>query len=751
MTPITTTAFEDLVREHHAAAYRAALRVTERPEDAADAVQQAFVVALEQGERLLACEQPERVLKWLAVKQALMILRGERRRRVRETANVMSLEPSNPIESAQHAEHREAARTALRDLPPDLRLAIELRFGEDLTFKDVARALDVSEPTAHERVQRGLATLRHRLRASAVALVAIDGDGLDTLLRDSTRLSPALVPSGLETRLLALSAKSAGSTLALLPLLVSSLVLTGAFVALPLLWRDDPARPTTEVAIDPPPQDPPPATPTDDPVRTPAPAPAPAVPAPAKREAGGIPMPPAGGPRSARVSATAVLHGRVAHADGRRIEGMRVEAASVVRDGKMAREGGVAEVRDDGSFDLSVKVVGEPDESFTLTVYYDIAPIHSGGTIRLRGGEERTLDPWLVTVDVPTRQAPWTIDATLIAPDRTLPEGTTVMLWRLLPTMHGADYEAAVHLGGGHTDAHGHVALEGSWLGAMRLELTLSGDGTHDQYRHDFVVDTGGSMQRTFLLPEPSRWIDSQPDDGVLGFEPPPPAGHTGTIVAHVRTPDGKPLLRAFHDVDAVGVDGLDADAIAYDVVPNRLFRNSVQVCAGGSPPESDVTHLSGLKPGRYVVIAYDMYFGDIPAPAPGIAGPVDVTDGGSVDVEVATNPRGTLSGIVRDVDGAAVADAVVVITGRGPITDERVATIDQVVRESSGEGTYWFSYERSDATGRFTIRGIPPGVTVRAVALHPEREPAFTEFATLTKGGSLDTLEARFVRERTR
>ena len=73
-------------------------------------------------------------------------------------------------------------------------------------------------------------------------------------------------------------------------------------------------------------------------------------------------------------------------------------------------------------------VVGEPDESFTLTVYYDIAPIHSGGTIRLRGGEERTLDPWLVTVDVPTRQAPWTIDATLIAPDRTLPEGTTVML-----------------------------------------------------------------------------------------------------------------------------------------------------------------------------------------------------------------------------------------------------------------------------------------------------------------------------------
>ncbi len=116
------------------------------------------------------------------------------------------------LESAQHAEHREAARAALRDLPPDLRLAIELRFGEDLTFKDVARALDVSEPTAHERVQRGLATLRHRLRASAVALVAIDGDGLDTLLRDTTRLSPAPVPSGLLRSTLSLRVVTSVST-----------------------------------------------------------------------------------------------------------------------------------------------------------------------------------------------------------------------------------------------------------------------------------------------------------------------------------------------------------------------------------------------------------------------------------------------------------------------------------------------------------------------------------------------------------
>ncbi|MBK6942607.1 MAG: sigma-70 family RNA polymerase sigma factor [Planctomycetes bacterium] len=749
MSSTTTTRFEELVREHHAAVYRAALRVTQHADDAADAAQQAFVLALEQGDRLLATDHPERVLKWLAVKQALMILRGERRRRARETTAVMELETTSPSDSAQWREHRDAARAALRELPREIRLAIELRFGEDLTFKDVAHALDVSEPTAYERVQRGLATLRQRLRANAGAVLALPDAAIESLARESTRLAPAPVPSGLEHRLLALSAKSAGSTLALLPLFVTASVLLSAFVLVPLLWKDEPTR---DIAIvgDTSPQDPKPAAAPTDPLRTPVPAQDPNVP-PAPKKAGAVPMPNVGPPRSARVATTAILHGRVAHADGRTIDGMRVEAASVVRDGKMPREGGVAEVRADGSFDLAVKVLGEPDEGFTLTVLYENAPIHSGGTIRVKGGEERTLDLWLVTLDVPTARADWTIDATLIAPDRALPDGTTVMLWRLLPTMHGADYSTAIHVGGGTTTAGGRVNLAGSWLGPMRIELEVLGETTYDRYRYDFVVDSGGSTQRTFSLPEPTRWIDTQPDDGVLGFEPPPPEGNTGAIVAHVRTAEGNPLMRAFHDVDAIRVDGLDADAIALDVVPNRLFRDSVQVCAGGSPPETDVTHLAGLKPGRYVVIAYDQYFGDIPAPAPGIAGPVDVGDGANVDVEVATNARGVLGGIVRDVDGAPVADAVVVITGRGPITDERVAKLDQAVRESSGEGTYWFSYERSDAEGRFTFGAIPPGITVRAVALHPEREPAFTEFATLTTGGKLADLEARFVRERAR
>lgn len=748
MSSTTTTRFEDLVRDHHAGVYRAALRVTQHADDAADAAQQAFVLALEQGERLLASEHPERVLKWLAVKQALMILRGERRRRARETTAVMELESTSPSDSAQWREHRDAARAALRELPADVRLAIELRFGEDMTFKDVAHALDVSEPTAYERVQRGLATLRQRLRASAGAVLVLPDAALESLARESTQLAPAPVPSGLEHRLLALSAKSAGSTLALLPLLVTASVLLSSFVLVPLLWKDEPTR-ETAIVDDSTPQDPAPAAQPVDPLRTPVPAQDPNT--PPGTNAGGIPRPNAGPPRSARVAATAILHGRVAHADGRRIDGLRVEAASVVRDGKMAREGGVAEVRADGSFDLAVKVLGEPDEGFTLTVFYENAPIHDGGTIRLKGGEERVLDPWLVTLDVPTTKADWTIDATLIAPDRALPDGTAVMLWRLLPTMHGAEYDAAIHIGGGTTTDGGRVKLAGSWLGPMRIELEVLGETTYDRYRHDFVVDSGGSTQRTFTLAEPTRWIDTSPDDGVLGFEPPPPAANTGTIVAHVRSPDGKPLMRAFHDVDAIGVDGLDADAIALDVVPNRLFRDSVQVCAGGSPPESDVTHLAGLKPGRYVVIAYDEYFGDIPAPAPGIAGPIDVGDGASVDVEVMTNERCVLGGIVRDVDGAPVADAVVVITGRGPITDARVAKLDQAVRESSGEGTYWFSFTRSDASGKFAFGAIPPGVTVRAVALHPEREPAFTEFATLTRGGKLDDLEARFVRERAR
>jgi RNA polymerase sigma factor (sigma-70 family) len=53
----------------------------------------------------------------------------------------------------------DALSSALAGLPNDQRRAVELRVVEELSYAEVAAALDVSEPTARARVSRGLRTL----------------------------------------------------------------------------------------------------------------------------------------------------------------------------------------------------------------------------------------------------------------------------------------------------------------------------------------------------------------------------------------------------------------------------------------------------------------------------------------------------------------------------------------------------------------------------------------------------------------
>jgi RNA polymerase sigma-70 factor (ECF subfamily) len=53
----------------------------------------------------------------------------------------------------------DALSAALALLPADQRRAIELRVIEELSYTELAAALDVSEPTARARVSRGLRTL----------------------------------------------------------------------------------------------------------------------------------------------------------------------------------------------------------------------------------------------------------------------------------------------------------------------------------------------------------------------------------------------------------------------------------------------------------------------------------------------------------------------------------------------------------------------------------------------------------------
>ncbi len=58
---------------------------------------------------------------------------------------------------------------AMAGLPPDQRLAVELRVVEDLGYDELAATLRVSRDTARARVSRGLRTLSQSLGALGVA------------------------------------------------------------------------------------------------------------------------------------------------------------------------------------------------------------------------------------------------------------------------------------------------------------------------------------------------------------------------------------------------------------------------------------------------------------------------------------------------------------------------------------------------------------------------------------------------------
>ena len=141
-----------------------ALRILRRPHDAEEAVQEALVRAWRSRH---ACRTPETPLPW-----CLQITRNEalrligRRRRV--GADVVPLEEEDLIEDARASRDEPRARLridvsrTLKDLAPNERLLIALRYGYDWSNAEIAETLEIPEATARVRLHR----LHKRLRAA---------------------------------------------------------------------------------------------------------------------------------------------------------------------------------------------------------------------------------------------------------------------------------------------------------------------------------------------------------------------------------------------------------------------------------------------------------------------------------------------------------------------------------------------------------------------------------------------------------
>lgn len=155
-------AFARIVAAHHDDMARVAYVVCRDADLAQEAVQEAWSVAWRQLPKL---REPGRLRSWLvaiAANEARQMMRGNRRRVVREFA----FQPTPGIDIGVDPASLAPAldlRNALNQLSPDDRALLALRYVAGLDATELGRAIGLSPSGTRARLSRLLSTLREEL------------------------------------------------------------------------------------------------------------------------------------------------------------------------------------------------------------------------------------------------------------------------------------------------------------------------------------------------------------------------------------------------------------------------------------------------------------------------------------------------------------------------------------------------------------------------------------------------------------
>jgi RNA polymerase sigma-70 factor (ECF subfamily) len=151
--------FDELFRQHYAPLVRA-LAVAAGTEEAADAVQDAFLQAHRRWARVAGYERPDAWVRRVAVNR----LTDVRRRRVRRGRAVERLGAG--IDDAAPAPADLDLRRAVQGLPERQRLAVCLYYIADLSVEEVAETMDVTSGTVKSQLHDARQSLARTLGAS---------------------------------------------------------------------------------------------------------------------------------------------------------------------------------------------------------------------------------------------------------------------------------------------------------------------------------------------------------------------------------------------------------------------------------------------------------------------------------------------------------------------------------------------------------------------------------------------------------
>jgi len=151
--------FTRIVERHQAWAWRIAYRFTGNENDASDIVQEAFLRLLNASSRYRATARLRTYFYRIISRLCLDRAKKKQPLFVETIPDAPDSRPS-ATDTMMRQEAAIEVRAALDALPPNQRLAIVLRYYEDLNYKEIASALE----TTTKAVERLLARGRDRLR-----------------------------------------------------------------------------------------------------------------------------------------------------------------------------------------------------------------------------------------------------------------------------------------------------------------------------------------------------------------------------------------------------------------------------------------------------------------------------------------------------------------------------------------------------------------------------------------------------------
>jgi RNA polymerase sigma-70 factor (ECF subfamily) len=156
---------DELVRRHHASAFRVALGILKDEDAAADAAQDAFIKAIRGLDGFRGEASFRTWLLSIAANEARGLLRkaGRRRETELEMAGPVAVAQETAEDALQATQETDRLKALLEELPEKQKQAVTLRIFEGLSFREVGALIGSSEGAARVNYHHGIRRIREML------------------------------------------------------------------------------------------------------------------------------------------------------------------------------------------------------------------------------------------------------------------------------------------------------------------------------------------------------------------------------------------------------------------------------------------------------------------------------------------------------------------------------------------------------------------------------------------------------------